>query len=126
MRRGDAYAYTDVYAYCYVYAYSNVYAYSYGNIYADSYGNIYADSYRNVYAYTNGYGYLYTNTNTNADSDADITGTGESDHSDRNDLYTVRERHGRDPQPADLQRSRREDQTKRHARCVLLLGVCDG
>ena len=35
--------------------------------------------------------------NTDADSDTDTTGTVESDHADRNDLFTVRERHGRRP-----------------------------
>ena len=87
--------------------YGDVYAYSYGNVYADAYGNVYTNTYGNVYTRRRN-GYVYANTD--AHSDTDTTGTRESDHADRNDLFTVRERHGRDPPQPELQRQRREDQ----------------
>jgi hypothetical protein len=115
-------AYTDTYgylhanvdsyshSYCYAYSYSYSYAYSHRDIYAYGYSYIYAYCHGYIYAYSycNGHSYCYSNGY--ADSNPDATGTRGSDHSDRNDLFTVRERHRRDPPQPELQRQRREDQ----------------
>jgi hypothetical protein len=124
-RRAITDAYSDDYAYSYAYSYGNSNTYSYGNSNTYSYGNSYTYSYgnSNSYCYSYGDSYCYTNAYSNADGYA---GTGESDHSDRDNLFTVRERHGRDPRPPELQRRWREDQEQRHARCILLLGEGDG
>jgi hypothetical protein len=76
-----------------------------GNSYIYPYGYSYSNG--NVYANPHGYGNVYANTNADSDTDID-TGTHQSDHADRNDVYTVPRRHRRDPRPPELQRRWRE------------------
>jgi hypothetical protein len=116
VRRSDTDANTNGYFDADVYAdlYTDVYANFDPNFHADFDPNFHADLYTDVYA------------NVYTDSDTNPNGTRESDHADRNDLFTVRERHGRDPPQPELQRQRREGQKQRHPGCVLLLGVGDG
>ena len=107
-------AYTDTYgylhanvdsyshSYCYAYSDSYIYAYSYSYVYAYSHGYIYAYSHSYIYAY--GYGHSYCYSDGDSHTNADSSGTRESDHADRNYLFTVRERHGRDPHQLIVQR----------------------
>ena len=99
-------AYADTYGYLHAnfdaYSYSYIYAYGHSYIYAYGYGHIYSYCYGNIHAYSYGHSYCYSDgdSHTNADS----SGTRESDHADRNYLFTVRERHGRDPHQLIVQR----------------------